>query len=357
MRAAQANSEPRRRELPSFHFLRLPSWLVLCALCACTVFPITRPVFKVGLVAPFEGHYRYVGYDAIYAARLAVREANANGGVAGHTVELVAFDDQGAVPNAVDAAHNLTLDSDVLAVIGHFRQQTTEAAQPIYAQAGLPTMKAGTVEGEFGGIGNPLCPLLEYLQDETWAGGEVGAHDILWLALEEDAAAAPVPTCLQDIPRAQQVPATIGASTLLLTGDPILLGQALSEVYAVGWRGTVAGTSTLGSPLFAGQVNPARVLFVAPYRWPDPDGSEKAFSAAYQAVGPHVPAPGPFALTTYETMQSLFFALERAQAIEPTVNRRTLAAHADADTLNRVYIHRWDADGRVELIAERIVTP
>ena len=50
------------------------------------------PVVKIGLVAPFEGRQRAVGYDAIYSARLAVREINAAGGVGGHRVVLVALD-------------------------------------------------------------------------------------------------------------------------------------------------------------------------------------------------------------------------------------------------------------------------
>lgn len=32
------------------------------------------PVVKIGLVAPFEGRHRAIGYDAIYSARLAVRD-------------------------------------------------------------------------------------------------------------------------------------------------------------------------------------------------------------------------------------------------------------------------------------------
>ncbi|MCJ7548609.1 MAG: ABC transporter substrate-binding protein, partial [Anaerolineae bacterium] len=52
-------------------------------------------IVKVGLVAPFEGSYRHVGYDAVYAARLAVREINAAGGIAGRQLELVAYDDRG----------------------------------------------------------------------------------------------------------------------------------------------------------------------------------------------------------------------------------------------------------------------
>src|SRR5919108_607445 len=66
---------------------------VAFVLTACV--PVTRPVVKIGLVAPFEGRYREVGYEVIYAVRLAVREANAGGGVAGYSVELTALDDGG----------------------------------------------------------------------------------------------------------------------------------------------------------------------------------------------------------------------------------------------------------------------
>jgi ABC-type branched-subunit amino acid transport system substrate-binding protein len=52
-----------------------------------------RPVVKIGLVAPFEGRERAVGYDAVYAARLAVREVSASQDE--YDVELVALDDSG----------------------------------------------------------------------------------------------------------------------------------------------------------------------------------------------------------------------------------------------------------------------
>ncbi len=70
--------------------------VVCCVLCVayCVLlltgcqFPGTvRPTVKIGLVAPFEGRYRYVGYDVIYAVRLALHEANAAGGVGSPPLE------------------------------------------------------------------------------------------------------------------------------------------------------------------------------------------------------------------------------------------------------------------------------
>ena len=126
----------KRQDKLASRALHLASCILLLASCA---FPgSTAPVIKFGLVAPFEGRYRPVGYDALYAARLAVRERNAAGGVGGYRVELVAYDDGGDAPSAVERARQLVLDPQVVAVIGHYRIETTRAAWDIYARAALP---------------------------------------------------------------------------------------------------------------------------------------------------------------------------------------------------------------------------
>ncbi|MFN8595427.1 MAG: ABC transporter substrate-binding protein [Anaerolineae bacterium] len=104
-------------------------------LTACAA---TQPVVKIGLVAPFEGRYRLVGYEAVYAARLAIREINAQGGVNGYRLELVALDDRGETDRAVTAARQLIADPQVVAVIGHYRPTATEAAWAEYCQARMP---------------------------------------------------------------------------------------------------------------------------------------------------------------------------------------------------------------------------
>ena len=114
--------------------------LALLALAGCAS---VDPVVKVGLVAPFEGRHREIGYDAIYAARLAVREINAAGGIGGHRVALVALDDRGEIELSRGAAAALGVDSDVVAVVGHYLPETTAAAGELYARDGLPLLAAG----------------------------------------------------------------------------------------------------------------------------------------------------------------------------------------------------------------------
>jgi ABC-type branched-subunit amino acid transport system substrate-binding protein len=101
------------------------------------------PVVKVGLVAPFEGKYRDVGYDVIYSARLAIREANQERGPGQTKVALVAVDDFGSPESAQQMARAMVIDPEVVAVIGHWRAETTAAAKSIYAAAGMPFVSAG----------------------------------------------------------------------------------------------------------------------------------------------------------------------------------------------------------------------
>jgi ABC-type branched-subunit amino acid transport system substrate-binding protein len=112
-------------------------------LTACAV---TRPVVKIALVAPYEGRYRDVGLDVIFAVRLAVREANAAGGVAGYSVELVSLDDSGDEEMAREQARKLATDPLIVGVIGHWLEATTLAAAGDYAEAGLPLL-ATAAEG------------------------------------------------------------------------------------------------------------------------------------------------------------------------------------------------------------------
>ncbi|MGQ0600780.1 MAG: ABC transporter substrate-binding protein [Anaerolineales bacterium] len=120
-------------------------WTLTVHCLLLTACAVTRPVVKVGLVAPFEGRYREIGYEVIYAARLAVREANAAGGVAGYSIELLALDDAGDPEMAVEQARKLATDPQVVGVVGHWRAETTEAAAAIYESDGIPLLATGLI--------------------------------------------------------------------------------------------------------------------------------------------------------------------------------------------------------------------
>lgn len=136
-RVQRAGPRGKRQKLSLVGLLFLLAATVALAGCQ-------RPerVLKIGLVAPFEGRQRSVGYDAIYAARLAIRQANEEDGRV-HPVALVALDDSGDPQLARQAAASLVSDPDVVAVVGHWLPETTAAARPIYEEAGMPLVILG----------------------------------------------------------------------------------------------------------------------------------------------------------------------------------------------------------------------
>ena len=171
--------------------LRVPLLFILpLLLIACAS---VKPVVKIGLVAPFEGRDRAIGYDAVYVARLAVRQANSAGGIGGHRVALVALDDRGDPELAAQTAASLAVDSDVVAVVGHYRPETTAAATEVYANAGLPLLSAGAppfTAGDPAALPPAFVTAYEGVTpfDETpgpYAGPTYDAFALLWLALAQ----------------------------------------------------------------------------------------------------------------------------------------------------------------------------
>lgn len=151
------------------------------------------PVVKVGLVAPFEGRHRAIGYDALYSARLAVRELNAAGGIDGTRVALVALDDSGNSEFAAATADSLIIDPNVVAVVGHWLPETTAAAKPRYASSELTFIAGG--EAPFQPV-DPQQLSMEFVEsytavtpfDETpgpYAGPAYEAYQSLWRLFEE----------------------------------------------------------------------------------------------------------------------------------------------------------------------------
>ncbi len=176
-------------------FLLLTTCFLLPNVTACAG---AAPVVKVGLVAPFEGRNRPIGYDVLYSARLAVREINAAGGIGGYRVALVALDDSGDPALAVQTAESLMIDPGVVAVVGHWLPETTNAAAPVYTAAGVTFLPGGEMPY---GAGDPNALPGDFVDaytavtpfDETpgpYAGSTYAAFQELWRQMESAYAAS-----------------------------------------------------------------------------------------------------------------------------------------------------------------------
>ena len=96
----------------------------------------TQPVKRIALLAPFEGRYREVGYQALYAARMAIGET-------GRTdIELYAVDDGGSVETAMDRAEALSEDTTISVVMVMGTKATQDEVLSTFRD-GLPVIPIG----------------------------------------------------------------------------------------------------------------------------------------------------------------------------------------------------------------------
>ena len=92
---------------------------------------------KIGMGAPLTGDNAPFGIDISQGATIAVQDA---GDFEGFSFELVAEDDGGTPEGGAAVANKLVSDPTVVAIAGHIFSGATDAAIPIYEEAGLPMM-------------------------------------------------------------------------------------------------------------------------------------------------------------------------------------------------------------------------
>ncbi len=314
--------------------------LALCLLLLVLVLPAgcsfpgsVRPTVKIGLVAPFEGRYRYIGYDVIYAVRLALREVNSAGGIGGYNVELVAYDDGGDPALALQQARKLAIDPQVVAVIGHFRDETTLAGLDVYQDAGIPLIAPGVLassltdgrDGVFR-LGPPSSAIAEALVGRIVESGHdslavVGAEGALGSAILADAELRGVgmiaALSLDGLEWEDGAP-FLAADAIVCDAGPLVAGEVVVDLRAAGFTGWLLGGPSLLTGDFAAVAGSAAdgVLLVTPWPLPSEVEGSDDFRIAYQDMGYHVSPPGPLALPAYEATWLILEALERDIAAE-----------------------------------------
>jgi ABC-type branched-subunit amino acid transport system substrate-binding protein len=333
---------PFSRLLPlASRLLPLASCFLLLASCA---FPgAVRPTVKIGMVAPFEGRYRYVGYDVIYAVRLAVREAGVAGGVGGYSVELVAYDDAVDPVMAIQQARKLAVDPQVVAAVGHFRPETTVAAVDAYAEAGIPLVSPGLVAPYADALTDEL---LRYLEEAELDGAAlVTEGGALGLVLQHDARVGPVVSS-RDAGWLEQV---LTSEAIICDAQPVTAGEVVRALREAGWGGVFLGGPELAAADFAAVAEEAAegARFVTPWPFPADVPGSADFVAAYRAMGPHVEPPGPLALPAYAATRQVLEALEHDIAVHGAPTREGMtAALAEVEFENpNLYWYHVGVDG------------
>jgi hypothetical protein len=151
--------------------------LAVLALFACWATRQRSPrLYRVALVAPFEGLYRETGYAALDSLRAQVRSLNERLARQGVQYQVWAVDDGNDPALARRRSLELVADPLVLAVVGHYTPETAAAAAPAYATAGLvlvsPVAVAGSEEGQPTTLSAAAPPLATLDAMTTWAGAD-----------------------------------------------------------------------------------------------------------------------------------------------------------------------------------------
>lgn len=142
---------------PSFRARRAP--LLVTALVLGAASCASQREVSIGLAGPLT---EAIGRPMRLAAELAVKEVNAEGGINGLPLRLVAMDDKGTAEGAVMVAESLYA-SPVVAVVGHAFSRSTIAAAPVYnggrrpVAAVTPSSTAPEVAG-LGAWNFRICP-------------------------------------------------------------------------------------------------------------------------------------------------------------------------------------------------------
>jgi len=300
------------------------------------------PIVKIGLVAPFEGRYRAVGYDALYAVKWAVRQRNEAGGIAGYLVELVALDDGDDPDTLVVQARKLGIDTHVVGAVGPFSQAALLAVAPVYRALGLALVTPATcsqrlAEADYDGVvcnGGTDASLAEALAVRA------APYDQVALLQARDG-----PLSARLFPLVDEVflpPWTPGAvarmaarpaDVYLYDGDVLTAAELVVAMREAGIDVPVWGGPDLARVQMrqiAGQA--ARdVCYVLPVPALADLSPGSAFDVGYRELASA--PPGPWAGLAYDAAERLLHAIEVAIEIdgEPTragVMRVLRAAHA-----------------------------
>ena len=110
--------------------------LALAFLVISFVAGAAEPI-RIGVSAPITGNYAEFGENFRFAAEMAARLINSQGGLLGRPVEMVVMDSKGDPKEAALIAQKLVEDPTVVAQVGDFTSTCCMAAAPIYERAGM----------------------------------------------------------------------------------------------------------------------------------------------------------------------------------------------------------------------------
>ncbi|MEA3338024.1 MAG: ABC transporter substrate-binding protein [Chloroflexota bacterium] len=282
------------------------------------------------MIAPFEELYRDDGYRALHAAKLAINRRNASGGIAGHSVALLALNDNGRAEEATLQARKLAVDRDVLGVIGPIQLHTAVAAGSELGAHGLPWIVPVSIETKDLGNGFGLAAGPEELGERAVTFlVEKGVDDRIVIFSDQPTAfagarraAAMSGIDLLEMPLDVEAPAPAGQGYVWLNGaeDGARLAEQISS-------DILANSPLIGSQGIGSSVFPARADSAAAGTWwmssgPGRGQLDPAFIKAYRELAGM--DPGPQEALIYDAANLYLDAIERTVEQRDSLTRESV---------------------------------
>lgn len=127
---------------------RIVSWLTVLAVISVglAIFAYNqtdrRTPYYIAVVNGVPGQDPSTTPEMEAAAQWAIDKFNESSRLPGIRLEEITYNDQGDPEKAREIAEEIAADNKVIAVVGHRSSATSEAAGPIYAEAGIPAITA-----------------------------------------------------------------------------------------------------------------------------------------------------------------------------------------------------------------------
>ncbi len=321
---------------------------------------------KIGLLNEMTGGNATMGTSSANGAKMAIKEANAKGGVLGKQIQAVVADNKSEPSEAANAMTKLATQDKVVAITGMFASSNAIAASSVAESAKVPFLAVGAT--------NPKVTVDEKtnkVKDYTFRvcfidpfQGTVGANFVLntlklkktvmlvdsssdyskgLAAFFKDAFTKGGGTVLgeeaylqkdQDFKTILTKVKALNAEVLYVPGYYEEVGKIVKQARELGINIPIVGGDGWDSPKLV-EIGTAAALnntyFTNHYSVDDTSAASKAFVEAYKKE--YGQAPDAMSVLGYDAANVLIDAIKRANSTEPAKIREALAATKDFVTV------------------------
>ena len=133
---------------------------------------------QIAVCGPMTGDNSEYGIGFYNAAVLKAKEWNDNGGVLGHQIEIVQYDDKNTAEEATTIAQKIISDKKVVGVIGHFSSGVCMTAAPIYQENKIIEISPSASHPDYSGIGDYIFRNNTVISKEAAASIDIAVNDL-----------------------------------------------------------------------------------------------------------------------------------------------------------------------------------